>query len=115
MALLPVKVHVVAQRFDIGEGELLVADFGFLEANHVRLVFFDQRCQLMRPSAQAIDVERNDFHGRAVLRKTAMLAASVQWGKWTANVGSIQADGTVAALASSYSREVPQPKRRQGD
>ena len=57
VTFLTVEVHVVAQRFDIGEGELLVADFGFLEANHVRLVFFDQRCQLMRPSAQAIDVE----------------------------------------------------------
>ena len=32
-------------------------DFGFLQADHVWLMFLDQRCQLMRPSAQAIDVE----------------------------------------------------------
>ncbi|VVN72813.1 hypothetical protein PS685_05135 [Pseudomonas fluorescens] len=32
-------------------------DLGFLQAYHVRLVFLDQRCQLMWPSAQAVDVE----------------------------------------------------------
>ena len=57
MAFLTMKVHVITQRFDLGERELVVMHLGFLQADHVRLMFLDQRCQLMRPSAQAIDVE----------------------------------------------------------
>ena len=57
MAFLTMKVHVIAQGFDVGEGELVIMDLGFLQADYVRLMFLDQRCQLMRPSAQAIDVE----------------------------------------------------------
>ena len=57
MAFLTMEVHVIPQRFDVGDGELIVMDLGFLQADHVRLVFLDQRCQLMWPSAQAVDVE----------------------------------------------------------
>ena len=57
MAFLAMELHVIPQRFNVSERELFVTDFGFLQADHVRLMFFDQRCQLMRPSAQAVDVE----------------------------------------------------------
>ncbi|MNJ51896.1 hypothetical protein D3C77_472120 [compost metagenome] len=62
MALLAVVVHVVAQRLDIGEGELLVGDFGLLQTDDVRLVLVDQCRQLMRAGAQTIDIERNQLH-----------------------------------------------------
>ncbi len=69
MAFLAVEVHVIAQRFDFRLGKLLVRNLGFLKTDHVRLMFVDQRRQLMRSSAQTIDVERDDFHKTAVLSK----------------------------------------------
>lgn len=60
---LTMEVHVVAQCLNFSQWELLVSHFGFLQADHVRLVLFDQRGQLMGPGAQAVDVERDDLHG----------------------------------------------------
>ena len=73
MTFLPVKMHVVTQRLDFGEGELVVGDLGFLQANDVRAMFFDQCRQLVRTCAQAVDIEGNDFH-RGTPEKTPMLA-----------------------------------------
>ncbi|MCY1401265.1 hypothetical protein D9M71_163810 [compost metagenome] len=67
------ETDVIAQRLDLGEGELLVRDFGFLQADDVWLMFFDQRRQLMGPGPQAVDIERNDFHGGSP-GKSGMLA-----------------------------------------
>ena len=53
----------------LGQGELVVVDLGFLQADHVRLMLFDQRCQLMRASAQPVDVEGDDLHGRQSWQK----------------------------------------------
>src|SRR5207253_1951848 len=64
MALLPVVMHLVTQGLNFGQGELVVMDLGFLQPDHVRLVLLDQRGQLMGPGAQAVDVERDDLHGR---------------------------------------------------
>ncbi|MCY1434177.1 hypothetical protein D9M71_502290 [compost metagenome] len=64
VAFLAMVVHVVTQCLHVGQRELIVADLGFLQADHVRLVLFDQRRQLMGPGAQAIDVERDDLHGK---------------------------------------------------
>ncbi|MNG02797.1 hypothetical protein D3C84_858410 [compost metagenome] len=64
MAFLAMEMHVITQGLDLGQRELIVADLGFLQADHVRLVLFDQRRQLMGPGAQAIDVERDDLHGK---------------------------------------------------
>jgi hypothetical protein len=60
-------MHVVAELADFGFGELLIGYLGFLQADHVRLVFFDQGLQLMRARTQAIDIEGDDFHGQRVL------------------------------------------------
>ena len=51
MAFLTVVVDVIAQGLHFGEGELLVMDFGFLQANHIGLMLFNQRRQLMRAGA----------------------------------------------------------------
>jgi len=67
-------MHVVTQRFDVGQGKLIVADLGFLQADHVRLVLFDQRRQLVRAGSQAVDVETDDLHGKTILIKGRMLA-----------------------------------------
>ncbi|MNW67292.1 hypothetical protein D3C74_458600 [compost metagenome] len=69
MAFLAVEIHVVAEGADFFERELVVVDLGFLQADHVRLVFFDQRCQLMRTGTQSVDVEGNDLHGRQSWQK----------------------------------------------
>ncbi len=47
MAFLAVVIHVVAKGLYFGQGELIVVDFGFLQADHIRLVLFNQRRQLM--------------------------------------------------------------------
>ncbi|MNI93091.1 hypothetical protein D3C73_1509830 [compost metagenome] len=62
MAFLPVVVHVVAELADFRFRELVVGNLGFLQADHVRLVLFDQRLELVGTGAQAIDIERNDLH-----------------------------------------------------
>ncbi|MNE72808.1 hypothetical protein D3C80_1687820 [compost metagenome] len=67
MAFLAVVMHVVAEVADVRLGELLVGDFGFLQADHVRLVFLDQGRQLMWARTQAVDIEGDDLHGRQVL------------------------------------------------
>ncbi|MNI79762.1 hypothetical protein D3C73_1362410 [compost metagenome] len=67
-------VHVVAQSLNVSQGELIVADLGFLQADHVRLVFFDQRGQLVRAGPQTIDVETDDLHGKTIPVKGRMLA-----------------------------------------
>ncbi len=67
-------VHVITQGLDISQRELIVADLGFLQANHVRLVLFDQRRQLVRARAQAVDVERDDLHEKTILTKIGMLS-----------------------------------------
>ncbi|MNN72947.1 hypothetical protein D3C81_1890260 [compost metagenome] len=64
MAFLPMVMHVVTQRLDLGERELVVVDLGFLQADDVWLVLLDQCRQLMGAGAQAVDVERDDLHGR---------------------------------------------------
>ncbi|MNJ54496.1 hypothetical protein D3C77_499370 [compost metagenome] len=64
MTFLAMKVHVITQGLDICQWKLLVADLGFLQADNIRLMLFDQRRQLMRPCAQAVDVERDDLHGQ---------------------------------------------------
>ena len=69
MAFLAVEVHVIAEGAHFFQRELVVVDLGFLQADHVRLVFFDQRCQLMRTGAQSVDVEGNDLHGRQSWQK----------------------------------------------
>ncbi|MNN41816.1 hypothetical protein D3C81_1559560 [compost metagenome] len=74
VAFLAMKVYVVAQGLDLGERELLVADLGFLQADDVGLVLFDQRRQLVGPGTQAIDVERDDLHGSTILVKPRILA-----------------------------------------
>ena len=63
VAFLPVVVDVVAERLDLGLGKLVVGDLGFLQPDHVGLVPLDQRRQLVRPGAQTVDIERDDFHG----------------------------------------------------
>ena len=65
MAFLPVVMNVVAELADILFGELLIGHFDFLQADDIRLVFVDQRRQLMRARAQPIDIERNDLHRKA--------------------------------------------------
>ncbi|MDT4839784.1 hypothetical protein FQZ97_735850 [compost metagenome] len=67
MAFLTVVMHVVAEIADVRLGELLVGDLGFLQADHVRLVFLDQGRQLMWACPQAVDIEGDDLHGRQVL------------------------------------------------
>ncbi|MNP78009.1 hypothetical protein D3C76_1755400 [compost metagenome] len=62
MAFLPVIVDVVAELADFGFRELVVGNLGFLQADHVRLVLFDQRLELVGTCPQAIDIERNDLH-----------------------------------------------------
>ena len=64
MAFLAVVMHVVAELANLCLGELFVGDFGFLQADHIRLMFVDQRCQLMRAGTQAIDIEGDDLHRR---------------------------------------------------
>ncbi len=70
MTFLPMEMHVITQRFDFGLWELIVRDLGFLQADDVRLVFFNQRRQLMRARAQAVDVERHNFHRRQSWQKS---------------------------------------------
>jgi hypothetical protein len=62
-------MHVITQRLDLVQRELVVMDLGFLQADHVGLMFFNQRRQLMGASAQPVDVEGDDLHGRQVLAK----------------------------------------------
>lgn len=62
VTLLAVVVNVISQGADFRFGKLIVADLGFLQADHIRLVLLDQRCELMRARPQAVDVEGNEFH-----------------------------------------------------
>ncbi|MNZ53116.1 hypothetical protein D3C78_709840 [compost metagenome] len=62
VAFLPVIVDVVAELADFRFRELVVGNLGFLQADHVRLVLFDQRLELVGTRPQAIDIERNDLH-----------------------------------------------------
>ncbi|VDZ62623.1 Uncharacterised protein [Serratia odorifera] len=39
-------------------------NFGFLQADNVRLVLFDDGGQLMRSRAQSIDIKRDKLHER---------------------------------------------------
>ncbi|MNI80156.1 hypothetical protein D3C73_1366630 [compost metagenome] len=64
VAFLAMEMHVITKGLDLGQRKLIVADLGFLQADHVWLMLFDQRRQLMGPGAQAIDVERDDLHGK---------------------------------------------------
>ena len=64
MAFLAVVIHVIAQCLYFGQGELVVMHLGFLQANHVGLMLFNQRRQLMGASPQPVDIEGDDFHGR---------------------------------------------------
>ncbi len=48
VALLPVIVDVVAERFDLSLGKLLVGHLGFLQTDDVRLMLVDDRRKLMR-------------------------------------------------------------------
>ena len=69
VAFLAMEIHVVAKGAYFFQRKLIVVDLGFLQADHVRLVFFDQRCQLMRTGAQSVDVEGNNLHGRQSWQK----------------------------------------------
>ncbi|MCY1248953.1 hypothetical protein D9M72_624470 [compost metagenome] len=69
MAFLPVEVHVITQGLHLGQRELFVVDLGFLQADHIGLVLFDQRRQLMGTGAQPVDVEGDDLHGRQSWQK----------------------------------------------
>ncbi|MCY1179412.1 hypothetical protein D9M73_198120 [compost metagenome] len=73
MAFLAMEADVVAQGLDLGERELFVRDFGFLQADDVWLMLVDQRRQLMGSGPQAVDIEGNDFHG-GIPGKSGMLA-----------------------------------------
>jgi len=64
VAFLPMVVHVIAKGLHFGQRELVIVDFGFLQTDHVGLVLFNQRRQLMRAGAQPVDIEGDDFHGR---------------------------------------------------
>ncbi|MNV10648.1 hypothetical protein D3C71_1011840 [compost metagenome] len=69
MTLLPVEIHVVAQGLDFIERELVVVDLGFLQPDHIGLMLFDQRRQLMGTGAQPVDVEGDNLHGRQSWQK----------------------------------------------
>ena len=64
MAFLPVIKDVIAEPGDLFEREHVVVNFGFLQANHVRLVFFDDGGQLVWAGTQAVDIKRDEFHSR---------------------------------------------------
>jgi len=51
VAFLPVIVDVVAERLDLRLGELFVRNLGFLKADDVRLVLFNDRRKLVRSCA----------------------------------------------------------------
>ncbi|MNI60541.1 hypothetical protein D3C73_1157660 [compost metagenome] len=64
MAFLTVIENVVTQLCDLFEREHVIVDFCLLQADHIRLVFFDNGCQLMRTGTQAVDIKRDKFHSR---------------------------------------------------
>src|SRR5690606_24388670 len=74
MTFLAVVMHVVAECFGLCQGELLVGDLGFLQADDIRLMLFDDRRQLVRSCPQSIDIERNKFH-QWHSRKSVILTA----------------------------------------
>ena len=51
MGFLAVIKNVVAEVFQVIEREHLVMDFGFLEADNIRLMLCDNRFQLVRPGS----------------------------------------------------------------
>ena len=69
VTFLSMEIHVVAQGSDFIERKLVVMDLGFLQPDHVGLVFVDQRRQLMGTGTQPVDVEGDDLHGRQSWQK----------------------------------------------
>ena len=67
MAFLPVIKHVVAELRHLFEWKHIVMNFCLLQANHIRLVLFDDGFKLMRSGAQAVDIKRDKFHSRCHL------------------------------------------------
>ncbi len=58
-------------------------NFGFLQANHVRLVFFDDGGQLVWAGTQAVDIKETEFHSRchcAKVNSAGMVAEIRQAG-----------------------------------
>ncbi|MNM72311.1 hypothetical protein D3C81_840010 [compost metagenome] len=79
MAFLAVVVDVVAQCLDLFARELVVGDLGFLQTDHIRLMALDDCLELMRSGAQAIDIERNDFHARHPSKSLMLAHARLSW------------------------------------
>ncbi|CSF84839.1 Uncharacterised protein [Shigella sonnei] len=67
MAFLPVIKHVVAELRHLFERKHIVMNFCLLQANHIRLVLFDDGFKLVRSGAQAVDIKRDKFHSRCHL------------------------------------------------
>ncbi|WP_241972134.1 hypothetical protein [Serratia odorifera] len=55
---------MVAVLADLFQWEHVIMNFGFLQADNVRLVLFDDGGQLMRSRAQSIDIKRDKLHER---------------------------------------------------
>jgi hypothetical protein len=64
MAFLAVIKHVITVLTDIFQREHVVMDFSFLQADHVRLVLFDNCRKLMWAGAQSIDIKGDELHSR---------------------------------------------------
>ena len=67
LAFLPVIKHVVAELRHLFERKHIVMNFCLLQANHIRLVLFDDGFKLVRSGAQAVDIKRDKFHSRCHL------------------------------------------------
>jgi hypothetical protein len=63
MGLLSVESDVVAKIFYHLPREVLILHLCFLDADNVRLVLLDQFLQLVWAGANAVAVERDNFHG----------------------------------------------------
>jgi hypothetical protein len=56
------KIHFVTHGFDICYWKRFIVDFDFLKPNNVRLVFVDERLELMQSCTESIDVKADYFH-----------------------------------------------------
>ena len=68
MPFLAMVVDVITKGLHAFKRELRIVNLGFLQADYRGSVFVDKFLKLMRSRAQAIDIERNEFHAFPIVK-----------------------------------------------
>ena len=62
MGLLSVEFHVIAELIDLVYRKFVILYLGFLKADHLRRVFFDNGLQLVQTYPDTVDIKRHESH-----------------------------------------------------